>query len=76
MAGVAAGAQVARPAEAVVTLHDPEAALNAGADAGDRLVEPALPGLQRSSVKNPPEGGFRRFERLGGRRQLGVRKAG
>ena len=32
-------------------------------------------GLKGSSVKNPPEGGFRRFGRLGGGGLVGVRKA-
>ena len=32
-------------------------------------------GLKGSSVKNPPEGGFRRFGRLGGGGLLGERKA-
>src|SRR5512132_337457 len=47
MAGVAAEPDVADAAEAVTALHDPEAALDGGPDRGDRLVEPALPRLQR-----------------------------
>jgi hypothetical protein len=47
MAGVADQPDVADAAEAVTALHDPEAALDGGPDRGDRLVEPALPRLQR-----------------------------
>src|SRR5512144_162131 len=47
MAGVADQPDVADAAEAVTAFHDPEAALDRGTDRGDRLVEPALPRLQR-----------------------------
>lgn len=47
MAGVASDPEVADPAGAVVTLHHRGAALDAGADADERLVEPGLPRLQR-----------------------------
>jgi hypothetical protein len=47
MAAVADEPDVADAAEAVTALHNPEAALDGGTDRGDRLVEPALPRLQR-----------------------------
>src|SRR5512132_3627613 len=47
MTGVADKPDVADAAEAVTAFHDREAALDGGADRGDRLVEPALPRLQR-----------------------------
>jgi hypothetical protein len=47
MAGVADQPDVADAAEAVTAFHDPEAPLDGGTDRGDRLVEPALPRLQR-----------------------------
>src|SRR5512144_1679328 len=53
MAGVAAEPDVADATEAVTAFHDPEAALDGGTDRGDRLVEPALPRLQRLVAGRP-----------------------
>src|SRR5512134_4079831 len=47
VAGVAEQPDVADATEAVSAFHDPEAALDGGTDRRDRLVEPALPRLQR-----------------------------
>lgn len=53
MAGVAGEPDVPDPAVAVVALHDGEAALDGGADAAKRLVEPGLPRLQRLVTGRP-----------------------
>src|SRR5512144_1412872 len=53
MAGVADQPDVADAAEAVTAFHDPEAALDGGTDRRDRLVEPALPRLQRLVAGRP-----------------------
>jgi hypothetical protein len=47
MAAVADEPDIADAAEGVTALHDPEPALDGGTDRGGRLVEPALPRLQR-----------------------------